>query len=109
MHAIRLAAVAGQSGQDGLAERVLQQALPRDTDGAVHFMLAQLYVAQGRAAEARRNAEIAAERRQDVDGYLLLRSTCEAVGDRAAASEALRKAKRLAPNDPRLGGHPEPS
>lgn len=102
LYYLNLATIAGQLGKEDLAESVLQQAVPRDTSGAAHFQLAKIYVSQGRTTEAREAAETAAERIQNVDAYLLLKSICETVGDDAAANKALQMARQLAPNDPRL-------
>ena len=104
-HYTNLAKIAVRSGNEGLAESVLRQAVQLDTEGGVaHFRLAVLYASQGRNTEARDSARIAAERMRNVDGYFLLISTCEAVGDHAAANRALQEARQLAPNDPRLIG-----
>lgn len=104
-HYTNLARVAVHTGNEGLAETALQQAIRLDGEGGVaHCLLAALYASQGRNAEARASAEIAARRMQSVEAYLLLMSTCQAVGDDAAATRALQKARQLAPNDPRLSG-----
>jgi tetratricopeptide (TPR) repeat protein len=106
-HYTNLGRIALRTGKEDLAESVLRQAVGVDPEGgAAHCLLAALYVLQGRNAEAREFAQVAAQRMQTFDAYYLLMSACQALGDHAAAKRALQKARQLAPNDPRLDGVP---
>lgn len=99
-HHINLAAMAKQLGRNDVVENALHRACQLETDGFAHFLLAQFYLSQDRAAEAREAAEIAVQGRQSVDTYTLLESVCEAVGDDDGAREAAENARRLAPRRP---------
>jgi tetratricopeptide (TPR) repeat protein len=98
-----LASVAMQAGDETLAEKTLQQASQRDeANGTPCWLLARLYLATGRNAEALEFAMQAANRMKNVDAYLILMSAYQANGDPAGAANALEKARQVAPNDPRL-------
>ncbi len=96
------ASIALQLGNTPLAEDALRQATAVDKSGYADLYLARFQFELGKFPEAAQNAATAAERSADVEAYLVLIAAQQALGKPALAFEALRKARGVAPNDPRL-------
>lgn len=84
------------------AERVLRSAVSVDTSGAADMQFAQFLLAIGNISNVVKHAQLATEKLGTVDAHLVLMDACRASGDSAAAFNAYLKAKKIAPNDPRL-------
>ncbi|MFN3649773.1 MAG: tetratricopeptide repeat protein [Armatimonadota bacterium] len=122
------------AGKHGEAERVLREGIRRFPDvSGLHYTLADLYAATGRARESRsarsRSAALTAVRQeeerllgeiagrpQDVEPYRRYGAWLLRRGERARAKPVLAQALRLAPDDPALqrdlrlaSGEPDPS
>jgi tetratricopeptide (TPR) repeat protein len=96
------ASLALKLGNIALAEDALRRATVVDKSGYADLYLARFQFELGKFPEAAQNAGIAAERSADVEAYLVLIAAQQALGKPALAFEALRKARGIAPNDPRL-------
>ncbi len=84
------------------AEKALRAAVQVDTSGAADIQLAQFLLATGNAKSVVTYAQAAVDKLGTVDAYLVLMDACRAQGDSAASFSAYLKAKKLAPDDPRL-------
>jgi tetratricopeptide (TPR) repeat protein len=101
---VNLASVSAQLGDTDSAEAALERAIEIEPDSAIAYAsLAQLYLQAGKFEQARAKAEDAVRRESTVTGYMLLAAACQQLGDTTAAEAAREKARRLTPEDPRLG------
>jgi tetratricopeptide (TPR) repeat protein len=100
---LNLASLSAQLGQDEAAEQMLLTAIRVEPRLAIGYRsLASLYLGRGQHADACKFAEKAVQLEPSVDGYLLLAVASKQLGDVSGAQAALRHARRLAPNDPRV-------
>ncbi len=84
------------------AEATLKMALAIRPQAIETFAtLAQFYLEQGKAGQARWYAQEAIRRQPSVEGYQFLSVTCKAMGDNAAADAALAMANSLQAAGPR--------
>ncbi len=102
LHYHNLASLAVSVGDLQTAERVLRSATTVDASGAADMQLAQFLLAIGDVSHVVKHAQLATEKLGTVDAHLVLMDACKASGDNAAAFNAYLKAKKIAPNDPRL-------
>lgn len=102
VNAHNLASLAVQENNIALAEQALTHLADHDTTGEGHAVLAQFLLGAGKSRQALEHAKIAAERKPTVDSYLVLISAYRAMGDKENALQIIKKAKLIAPNDPRL-------
>lgn len=95
---LNLAQSARDSGQPELAEAALKFAIsiqPMAAEG--YLALAQLHFENGNPEKSRWYAQEAVRRHPTAEGYYLLSSICQQMGDQAAAAAAIEEAKKLAP------------
>ena len=97
-----LASLALTLGDVQLAERTLRRGAEIDSSGSSDLQLAKFLLGIGKVDDGIAHARLATERLGTVDAYLILIEAHRAKGDKAAAFSAYRKAKGLAPSDPRL-------
>ncbi len=97
-----LASLAVSVGDVPLAESSLRQAVKADQTGNADLQLARFLIGVGNLDDAAAHAQIAVERLETVDAYLVWISTLRAQGNMALAFDALLKAREIAPDDPRL-------
>jgi tetratricopeptide (TPR) repeat protein len=94
---LKIAQLAGKLQDSAQVESALKTAISVDPQFAPAFTeLARWYLQQGRFDLARWYAQEAVRRNGTADGYALLASTCEAMGDQSTAKAALAEAKRIA-------------
>lgn len=94
---LNLAQAARDSGQPELAEAALKFAIsvqPMAAEG--YLAMAQLHFESEYPEKARWYAQEAVRRNPTTEGYFLLSSICQQMGDQAAASAAIEEAKKLA-------------
>ncbi len=96
------ASLAVAVGDVGLAEATLHSAAQRDGSGFANLRFAQFLLALGKHDEAAAQAELAVERSEDIDAYLVWIAALQSQGKSAYALNALLRARQRAPNDPRL-------
>lgn len=97
-----LASLALTHGDVQLVEQTLRRGAEADPSGNGDLQLAKFLLALNNAHESARYAQRAVDRLANVDAYLVLIAAHRARGDKAAAFSAYRKAKDVAPGDPRL-------
>lgn len=100
---VNLASLSAQLGRQDAAESSLLTAIQIAPHAAIAYhSLAGHYLQRGQSNQARQYAEEAARLEPSVEAYLLVAAACEQLGDLGAAGTALRSARRLAPDDPRV-------
>jgi len=99
-----LSSLAVASKQPDLAEKTLAKAAQLDSSGTSDLQLAKLLLSLGRADRAVFSARRATDKLGTVDAYLVLINALQMNGDMDSARKEYMKAKKLAPNDPRLSG-----
>jgi tetratricopeptide (TPR) repeat protein len=105
---LNLAKVSAQLGEPEAAEAALKLAIAMRPEAAqAYATLAQFYLEAGRAEKARWFAQAAVRREESVEGYLLMASACQQLGDQPSAQAAIDMARKLDPNHPSL--QPTPS
>jgi len=95
-HLLELARVCSQLGEPEAAEAALKSAISvAPQDPSAYAMLADFHLATGHPDKARWYAQEAIRREPTPEGYLLLASTCKALGDDATAETAFQMARQL--------------
>lgn len=108
MHHLNLASLSQQLGDNVAAEKDLQRVVQIQPDLSIGYAsLARFYLQRGDSRRARTFAEEALQRRTGgpddvVATYLVLATACQQMGDATAMENVLKKARQLAPQDPRL-------
>lgn len=98
---LNLASLAARLGEPEAVEQILRSAQDAAPQSAIiPRTLASLYLQQGRSDEARAAAEQAVQRDPSAESYLVLATACEQLGDVAAAAQAKKAARRMAPQSP---------
>ena len=96
------ASLAIAQGDVELAESTLRSATQRDDTGYSHLHFARFLLALGKLEQAATQAEIAVERSEDIEAYVVWIAALQSQGKSAFALDALVRARQRAPNDPRL-------
>lgn len=104
VHYWNLASLAMANRNVALAEKTLLQATEMDSSGTSDLLMAQLLMNLRKSENLVKYARLAVNRLGTVDAYLVLVSALEATGEQNAARLELLKARKIAPNDPRLAG-----
>ena len=97
-----LANLAMANRNTSLAETTLLNAVQIDKTGATDLLLAKLLMNVRKPEKVVSHARTAVEKLGSIDAYLVLIDALHFVGDGNSANQELAKAKKLAPNDPRL-------
>ncbi|MBI2478198.1 MAG: tetratricopeptide repeat protein [Planctomycetia bacterium] len=96
---VELARVCSQLGEPEAAESALKAAISvTPQDSSAFAMLADFHLATGRPDKARWYAQEAIRREPTPEGYMLLASTCKALGDDETAESAFQMARKLQGN-----------
>jgi tetratricopeptide (TPR) repeat protein len=107
---VNLAKVSARLDEPQAAEAALKLGLAVRPDAPVAYgTLAQFYLQAGQARQARWFAEQAARRRPTAEAYQFLAETCQALGETAAAEEALKLARQLQPQPTKKPDLPDSS
>lgn len=104
VHYWNLANLAMSARNVSLAEKTLLQATEIDSSGTSDLLMAQLLMNLRKSDNLVKYARQAVERLGTVDAYVVLISALQATGESNAAQLELLKARKIAPNDPRLAG-----
>ncbi len=91
-----------QLGDKTLAESTLLRAVDLPQGFVAQHSLAQMYMLQGRQAEALKLAEQVVEKDASVEAYLLHCFVCSSMGKLELARISLENARKIAPDDPRI-------
>ena len=104
VHYWNLANLAMSARNVTLAEKTLLQATEIDSTGTSDLLMAQLLMNLRKSENLVKYARQAVDRLGTVEAYVVLISALQATGESNAAQLELLKARKLAPNDPRLAG-----
>jgi tetratricopeptide (TPR) repeat protein len=104
VHYWNLANLAMSARNVSLAEKTLLQATEIDSSGTSDLLMAQLLMNLRKSENLVKYARQAVDRLGTVDAYVVLISALQATGESNAAQLELLKARKIAPNDPRLAG-----
>jgi len=104
VHYWNFANLAMSSRNVSLAEKTLLQATEIDPTGTSDLLMAQLLMNLRKSDNLVKYARRAVDRLGTVDAYVVLISALQATGEPNAARMEILKARKIAPNDPRLAG-----
>ena len=104
VHYWNLANLAMSARNVTLAEKTLLQATEIDSTGTSDLLMAQLLMNLRKSENLVKYARQAVDRLGTVEAYVVLISALQATGESNAAQLELLKARKIAPNDPRLAG-----